>query len=54
MSEYTIIEKCRVCHTNDSIIEVLELEPQYIATTFVNSNENNPMSKIKIPLTLIL
>jgi len=54
MSEYTIIEKCRVCHTNDSIIEVLELEPQYIATTFVNSNKNNPMSKIKIPLTLIL
>jgi SAM-dependent methyltransferase len=32
----------------------LKLEPQYIATTFVTDNENNPMAKIKIPLTLIL
>jgi len=54
MDEYTIIEKCRVCYSSDSIIEVLELEPQYVATTFVKSNEDNLMSKIKIPLTLIL
>ena len=32
----------------------MKLEPQYIATTFVTDNENNPMAKIKIPLTLIL
>ena len=54
MNEYTVIDKCRVCHSNDSITEVLKLEPQYVATTFVVSNKNNLMSKIKIPLTLIL
>jgi len=52
-NEYTVIEKCRICY-NDSINEVLKLEPQYVATTFVTNNENNPMAKIKIPLTLIL
>ena len=54
MSEYTVIDKCRICYDDKSIVEVLKLEPQYVATTFVTSNENNEMSKIKIPLTLIL
>ena len=52
-NEYTVINKCRICY-NDSVNEILKLEPQYIATTFVTNNENNPMAKIKIPLTLIL
>jgi len=54
MSEYRVIDKCRICYDEKSITEVLNLEPQYVATTFVTSNENNEMSKIKIPLTLIL
>ena len=52
-NEYTVITKCRIC-SNNSVNEILKLEPQYIATTFVTDNENNPMAKIKIPLTLIL
>ena len=53
MDVYTTIDKCRVCFS-DSIKEVLKLDPQYVATTFVKSNKNNMMSKIKIPLTLML
>ena len=52
MDEYTTITKCRVC--SDDLIEILKFDPQYIATTFVKSNNNNPMSEIKIPLTLML
>ena len=52
-NEYTVINKCRIC-SNNSVNEILKLEPQYIATTFVTDNEDNPMAKIKIPLTLIL
>ena len=53
MNEYATIDKCRICFS-DSIIDVLKLEPQYVATTFVKDNDSNPMSKIKIPLTLVL
>ena len=52
MNEYTIITKCRICSSDTT--EVLKLEPQYIATTFVKSNANNPISQVKIPLTLML
>ena len=52
MDEYTTITKCRVC--SDDLIEIVKFDPQYIATTFVKSNNNNPMSEIKIPLTLML
>ena len=52
MNEYTIVTKCRVCSSD--IIEVLKLEPQFVATTFVKSNANNLMSQVRIPLTLML
>ena len=52
MDEYTTITKCRVC--SDDLIEIVKFDPQYIATTFVKSNNSNPMSEIKIPLTLML
>ena len=52
MNEYTTVTKCRICSSDT--IEVLKLEPQYIATTFVKSNVNNPISQVKIPLTLML
>ena len=42
MDEYTTITKCRVC--SDDLIEIVKFDPQYIATTFVKSNNNNPMS----------
>jgi len=52
MEVYRNITKCRVC--SSEIIEVLKLDPQYVATTFVKNNSENQMSKIKIPLTLML
>ena len=52
MNEYTTVTRCRICSSD--ITEVLKLEPQYIATTFVKSNVNNPISQVKIPLTLML
>ena len=52
MNEYTIVTKCRICSSDTT--EVLKLDPQYIATTFVKSNANNPISQVKIPLTLML
>ncbi len=50
---YHDIKMCRVCNSS-KIEKILELPSQYIATTFVKSNENNSISKIKIPLTLML
>jgi len=52
MNNHSIISRCRVCSSD--LIEIVKFDPQYIATTFVKTNENNPMSKIKIPLTLML
>ena len=52
MDVYRNITKCRVC--SSEIVQVLKLDPQYIATTFVKNNNENPISKIKIPLTLML
>ena len=52
MNEYTTVDKCRICSSDST--EVLKFDPQYIATTFVTSNDNNPMSQVKIPMTLML
>ena len=52
MTDYTLIHKCRICFS-ENISDVLKLEPQYIATTFVKNNDDR-ISKIKIPLTLVL
>ena len=52
MNEYTTVTRRRICSSD--ITEVLKLEPQYIATTFVKSNVNNQISQVKIPLTLML
>jgi len=47
------ITKCRVCG-NQNLHEVIHIEDQFISPTFVKSNENNPLSEIKIPLTVML
>ena len=47
------IAKCRVCG-NQNLYEVIHIEEQFISPTFVKQNENNPLSKIKIPLTVLL
>ena len=53
MDGYKTIKKCRVCQS-ENLTKVLEIPPQYIATTFVKDNSQHTMSKIKIPLTLLL
>lgn len=53
MSNYTIVKKCRVCKSSN-LIEVLKIKKQFIASTFVESNINNPKAKIKIPMTVML
>jgi len=52
MEHYRNIDKCRVCNS-ENLVQVLKLNDQYVGTTFVKSNDTHPMSKIKIPLTLI-
>lgn len=53
MDNYKKISQCRVCKTK-KLTPVVEIKPQYIASTFVETNKNNPKSKIKIPMTLML
>jgi len=53
MNHYKTISKCRVCSSPD-LSEVLKFKDQYIASTFVKTNQGNPMSQVKIPLTVLL
>lgn len=53
MRNYKNITKCRLCHST-KLIPVVKIKPQFIASTFVKTNKNNPKSKIKIPMTLML
>ena len=47
------LDRCKICN-NDDLIEVLSLNEQYLSPTFVKTNQNNELSKIKSPLTLVL
>lgn len=46
-------KKCKLCG-NKNLKKVINIEEQYLSATFVKSNHNNPLKKIKTPLTLIL
>ena len=46
-------KKCKICG-NINLKKVLFINEQYISATFVKSNENNELTKIKTPLTLVL
>jgi hypothetical protein len=49
----THLKRCKICG-NDNLEKVIQIEEQYISATFVKSNENNQLTKIKTPLTLVL
>ncbi len=49
----THLKKCKICG-NTNLKKVLQLNEQYISATFVKSNLNNELTKIKTPLTLVL
>ena len=53
MKYYKTIQKCRICHSA-KLIEAVRIKPQFIASTFVKTNKDNPKAKIKIPLTVML
>lgn len=53
MKNFTLTDKCRVCHSR-RLTAVVKIKPQFIASTFVKSNKNNPRAKIKIPMTALL
>lgn len=50
---YKEIRKCRVCGC-PQLTDVIFLDPQFLSPTFVESNEDNALAKIKVPLTLTL
>lgn len=49
----THLKRCKICG-NDNLEKVIQIDEQYISATFVKSNENNQLTKIKTPLTLVL
>ena len=49
----TYLKRCKLCG-NDNLEKVIEIDEQYISATFVKSNKNNILTKIKTPLTLVL
>ena len=53
MKHYINLKHCRICGSA-SLTEVISIPEQFLSPIFIKSNENNELSKIKIPLTLIL
>lgn len=53
MSLYQEIRTCRACGS-DALAEVMNFGEQYLASNFVRTNHGHPLSKVKVPLTLVL
>ena len=51
--DITYLKKCKICG-NKNLKKVLFINEQYISATFVKTNKNNKLTKIKTPLTLVL
>ncbi|MDC3233451.1 class I SAM-dependent methyltransferase [Pelagibacteraceae bacterium] len=47
------LENCKICGSTD-LTKVLTLDEQFLSPTFVKTNKNNALAKIKSPLTLVL
>ena len=47
------LNSCKVCGSKD-LTEVLALNEQYLSPTFVKTNKDNYLAKIKSPLTLVI
>ncbi|MBI2618380.1 methyltransferase domain-containing protein [Candidatus Kaiserbacteria bacterium] len=50
---YKSITKCRICGS-EALTAVVSFPSQFLSPTFVSTNENNELSKIKVPLTVML
>ena len=53
IENYTVIEQCRICGCKDLEIGI-SLPAQFLSPTFVKSNIDNPLAKIKVPMTLMV
>ena len=49
----TYLKNCILCG-NENLEKVVHINEQYISSTFVKSNENNDLTKIRTALTLVL
>lgn len=50
---YRDITHCRICGA-DTLVDVLDLGEQFLSSSFVKDNEAEPLSKIRVPLTVLL
>jgi len=50
---YKLIEACRICG-NRNLKTLIEFSPQFLSPTFVKSNQNNELSSVMVPLTLVM
>ncbi len=50
---YKEITKCRICG-NEKLQQVLNLGEQFLSSQFVKSNEDEELSRVRVPLTLLL
>jgi len=53
IDSYNCIEQCRICGCKD-LEEAISLPAQFLSPTFVQSNIDNPLSSIKVPMTLMV
>jgi len=52
-SNYKCIEECRICGCKD-LDEAISLPAQFLSPTFVETNVDNPLSSIKVPMTVMV
>jgi hypothetical protein len=50
---YLNISRCRVCGST-ALTETIAFEPQFLSPTFVKTNADNPLARIKVPLTVVI
>ncbi len=50
---YQDITHCRIC-SSEALTECMAFGEQYLATNFVSSNEDHPLAKLRVPLTVAL
>lgn len=53
MKHYKNLKTCRICGSKN-LSEVIHIEPQFLSPTFVKTNKNNKLAKIKVAQTLLL
>ena len=50
---YTTITHCRICGSA-AVSDCMAFGEQYLASNFVDTNEDQPLAKLRIPLTVVL